>query len=217
MSLLNPALLVGLGLAAIPILLHLLVRAKPKRLVFPALRLILQRQKQNTRRMHLRHIWLLLLRILVVVLIVIALTRPSLPAANYSLTWFETGTLFGIVILAWGTYRIVMAGWRQRSMARNLFLTRRTLLRGGLGLAAGLMSLAGVALPYSWRVSGEWKAPPPENRRKCSRGSSSFIRHQFQHGISAEQSDASASGAEISTGADRPHALRQQNRRHGEW
>ena len=147
MSLLNPALLVGLGLAAIPILLHLLVRAKPKRLVFPALRLILQRQKQNTRRMHLRHIWLLLLRILVVVLIVIALTRPSLPAANYSLTWFETGTLFGIVILAWGTYRIVMAGWRQRSMARNLFLTRRTLLRGGLGLAAGLMSLAGVALP----------------------------------------------------------------------
>ncbi|MCX7395602.1 MAG: VWA domain-containing protein [Planctomycetales bacterium] len=162
MSLLNPALLVGLGLAAIPILLHLLVRAKPKRLVFPALRLILQRQKQNTRRMHLRHIWLLLLRILVVVLIVIALTRPSLPAANYSLTWFETGTLCGIVILAWGTYWIVMAGWRQRSMARNLFLTRRTLLRGGLGLAAGLMSLAGVALPYSWRVSGEWKAPPPK-------------------------------------------------------
>ena len=60
MSLLNPALLAGLGLAAIPILLHLLMRAKPKRLIFPALRLILQRRKQNTRRMQLRHFWLLL-------------------------------------------------------------------------------------------------------------------------------------------------------------
>ena len=36
MSLLNPAMLAGLGLAAIPVLLHLLLRAKPKRLLFPA-------------------------------------------------------------------------------------------------------------------------------------------------------------------------------------
>ncbi len=161
MSLLNPALLAGLGLAAIPILLHLLMRAKPKRLIFPALRLILQRRKQNTRRMQLRHFWLLLLRVLVIGLIVLALTRPSLPAANYSLTWFEAGSLAVIVALAVGAYFGVMAWWRQQRWPRNVLLTRRTMLRGGIGVLALLLTLAGVAWPYSARVFRELKDPAP--------------------------------------------------------
>lgn len=161
MSLLNPALLAGLGLAAIPILLHLLMRAKPKRLVFPALRLILQRRKQNTRRMQLRHFWLLLLRVLLIALIVLALTRPSLPAANYSLTWFETGSLAVIVALAIGVYFGVMAWWQRQHWPRNLLLTRRTMLRGGIGALALLLALAGVAWPYSARVFHELKDPAP--------------------------------------------------------
>src|SRR5258708_1818243 len=63
MSLLHPALLSGLGLAVIPVLLHLLLQAKPKRLIFPALRLIKQSRRQNVRRMQLRHLWLLLLAV----------------------------------------------------------------------------------------------------------------------------------------------------------
>ena len=161
MSLLNPALLAGLGLAAIPILLHLLMRAKPKRLIFPALRLILQRRKQNTRRMQLRHFWLLLLRVLVIALIVLALTRPSLPAANYSLTWFEAGTLAVIVALAVGAYFGVMAWWQRQRWSRNVLLTRRTMLRGGIGALAVLLALAGVAWPYSARVFHELKDPAP--------------------------------------------------------
>src|SRR6185312_11426474 len=97
MSLLHPALLFGLGLAAIPILLHLLLRAKPKRLIFPALRLIQQSRRQNVRRLQLRHLWLLLLRMLVIGLIAFALTRPSLPAANYSLVWREWTMLFVVI------------------------------------------------------------------------------------------------------------------------
>ena len=145
MSLLNPALLAGLGLVAIPILLHLLMRAKPKRLVFPALRLILQRKKQNSRRMRLRHFWLLLLRVLVIALIVFAMTRPSLPAANYGLTWFEMGTLAVIGGLAVGAYFGVMAWWQRQITSRNVLLTRRTMLRGGIGVVALLLALAGVA------------------------------------------------------------------------
>ena len=86
MSLLNPAILIGLGLVAIPVILHLLLRQKPKKLIFPAMRLIENRRKQNVRRMSLRHIWLLLLRMLVIGVLVLAIARPSLPAADYGLS-----------------------------------------------------------------------------------------------------------------------------------
>ena len=82
MSLINPALLYGFAFIAIPVLLHFLMRVKPKKFMFPALRLIQKRRLQNVRRMRLRHVWLLLLRIAVLAAIVGALLRPSLPAAT---------------------------------------------------------------------------------------------------------------------------------------
>lgn len=161
MSLLHPALLSGLGLAIIPILLHLLLRAKPKRLIFPALRLIQQSNRQNVRRMQLRHLWLLLLRIVVILLIVFALTRPSLPAANYSLVWYEWVLLFLIAGLSLGSYFGVMSWWKRRTWPRNELLTRRTMLRGAVGGATILLMLLGVAWPYARRVAAEIKAPAP--------------------------------------------------------
>ncbi|MBS0202644.1 MAG: BatA domain-containing protein [Planctomycetes bacterium] len=161
MSLLNPALLAGLGLAVIPVLLHLLLRAKPKRLIFPALRLIQQRRRQNVRRMQLRHLWLLLLRTAVIALIVLAVCRPSLPAANYSLRWWEWVVLALIVAAAVGSYYGVMRWWERQSVARATLLTRRTMLRGGIGLVAVLLAFLGVAVPYARRVSADIKNPSP--------------------------------------------------------
>lgn len=79
MSLIHPGLLLGIVLAIIPVILHFLLRSKPKKLIFPALALLQRKKIQNSRRLKLRHFWLLLLRILVIVAIVLALTRPSLP------------------------------------------------------------------------------------------------------------------------------------------
>ena len=104
MSLINGALLFGLAFAAIPLLLHMLMKSKPKKLLFPALRLIQMRKKTNTRRLRLRHIWLLLLRTLLFALLVLAITRPSLPAANYGLSWVELGTLLGVIAAGAGVY-----------------------------------------------------------------------------------------------------------------
>ena len=112
MSLLHPALLSGLGLAIIPILLHLMLRAKPKRLIFPALRLIQKTRRQNVRRLQLRHIWLLTLRVLVIALIAFALTRPSLPAANYSLTWSELTNIVAVAGLGFGAYFGILGWWK---------------------------------------------------------------------------------------------------------
>ena len=162
MSLLHPVLLSGLGLAVIPILLHLLLRAKPKRLIFPALRLIQQNRRQNVRRLQLRHLWLLLLRVLVITLIVLGLSRPSLPAANYSLSVREWTTLLVIVVASLGAYFAVFGWWQRQNWHRNQLLTRRTILRGGIGAAAVLLLILFVAWPYAHRLSAEIKAPAPK-------------------------------------------------------
>lgn len=161
MSILHPALLAGLGLALIPVLLHLLLRAKPKRLVFPALRLIRQNRRQNVRRMQLRHLWLLLLRILVIVLIVTALSRPSLPAANYGLVWYEWLLLVLIIGICAAAYIGILSWWKKQSWPRNQLLTRRSMLRGSVGVTTVALLMLGVGLPYIRRVSAEIKSPLP--------------------------------------------------------
>lgn len=161
MSFLNPALLLGLGLVAIPVVLHLLLRARPKRLIFPALRLLQLRRTQNVRRLRLRHLWLLLLRMAVVAVIVVALARPSLPPANYAPTWSELWRLAGCCAVGAAVYVGVMTWWRRRALPRHVFLTRRTMLRGGLGGATALAALLLVAWPYQRRVAAEMAAPAP--------------------------------------------------------
>ena len=89
MSLINASLLFGLGLAALPVILHMIMRAKPKRIEFPALRLLKTRKISNSRRMQLRHLLLLILRTLLIAVLVLAIARPSLPAARYGLRWWE--------------------------------------------------------------------------------------------------------------------------------
>jgi hypothetical protein len=77
---LNPGLLAGAGLAAVPIVLHLIMRQKPRHLEFPALRFIQQRHDSNRRRLRLRQLLLLLLRMGVVCLLALALARPTVDA-----------------------------------------------------------------------------------------------------------------------------------------
>jgi len=78
MTFVYPLLLGGLVLAGLPVLLHFLIRKKPKTLLFPAFRFLLQKQRSNTRNLRLRHLLLLLLRIALVVLVCFALSRPRL-------------------------------------------------------------------------------------------------------------------------------------------
>src|SRR5258708_19250878 len=84
MVLTHPFLLLGLGLVVVPIILHLLMRAKPKKLVFPALRLIQNRKRTNSRRMRLRHLGLLLLRMAVIGPLAVAVAPPPVPPAAFS-------------------------------------------------------------------------------------------------------------------------------------
>ncbi|HXG11891.1 MAG TPA: BatA domain-containing protein, partial [Gemmataceae bacterium] len=78
MTFIHPLLLTGLLLVGIPVLIHLIMQQKPKRLPFPAFRFLLQKHRTNQRRLRLRHLLLLALRMLLIVLICLALARPRL-------------------------------------------------------------------------------------------------------------------------------------------
>ncbi len=78
MNFVNPFLLAGAGLVAVPIVLHLVMRRKPRRMEFPALRFVRRRHDTNQRQLRLRHLLLLLLRMAVIAIVAFALARPSL-------------------------------------------------------------------------------------------------------------------------------------------
>lgn len=162
MTLINSTILAGLLLAAVPLILHLTMKARPKRIEFPALRLLKTRRTANSRRMRLRQVLLLILRTLLIILLVLVFARPSLPAANYSLRWWEWLGIASSVIAAtagciWlnkkdsgsagGT-----AGLQQRQARRRVFC-----LLGGLLLA---FLLGGV--PWGLRVRAELLSPASE-------------------------------------------------------
>jgi len=71
-------LLIGLMLSGVPVLLHLLLQQKPRRMLFPALRFLQARQQTNQRRLQLRQLLLLLIRMAIITAIVLALARPQL-------------------------------------------------------------------------------------------------------------------------------------------
>lgn len=76
-SFITAGLAAGAALAAIPVILHLLMRQTPKVVVFPALRLIRERSKQARKNMKIKNWLLLLARMLLFVLMALALARPT--------------------------------------------------------------------------------------------------------------------------------------------
>lgn len=77
MTFIYPILLGGLVLVGVPILLHLIMRQKPKHLLFPAFRFLLQRHRTNQRKIRFRHLLLLALRVLLIIAMCLALARPK--------------------------------------------------------------------------------------------------------------------------------------------
>jgi hypothetical protein len=78
MTFIFPIMLSGVILAGIPIVLHLIMRQKPKHLLFPAFRFLLKRHLTNQRKLKLRHLLLLALRLFLIIGICLALARPKI-------------------------------------------------------------------------------------------------------------------------------------------
>lgn len=82
MTFLNPAVLIGLAAATIPILIHLLNLRKLKKIEFSTLHFLKELQKNKIRRVKLKQWLLLALRVMIILLIVTALARPTLEGVS---------------------------------------------------------------------------------------------------------------------------------------
>lgn len=77
--------LLGLAAAAIPVIIHLLLKQRPRPVVFPALELIRRRHATTVRRLRLRHLILLAIRTALVLLVAFSLARPTLHSSMFSI------------------------------------------------------------------------------------------------------------------------------------
>jgi len=75
---LNPLFLFGLAAAAIPVLIHLFTRRKPREVRFPSLEFLAEVNQSEIRRLRLKQWLLLALRTLAVALLAMAMARPSM-------------------------------------------------------------------------------------------------------------------------------------------
>ncbi|MBK8098208.1 MAG: BatA domain-containing protein [Planctomycetes bacterium] len=86
MSFLNPALLAGTALFAVPLIIHLLNRQRHKKRPWAAMEFLLRAYQKQRNRLRNENLLLLLLRCLIPVLLALAIARPMLQQA---------GSLFG--------------------------------------------------------------------------------------------------------------------------
>jgi len=77
---LQPLALLGLAVAALPTVLHLFTRRVPPTVTFPAVRYLAETERQQSRRLKLRHLLLLLLRTALLTSVVLAAARPVVRA-----------------------------------------------------------------------------------------------------------------------------------------
>ena len=82
MSFLNPLFLFGLLAAAIPVVIHLFTRRRPRERPFPSLEFLAEVNQSEIRRLRLKQWLLLLLRTLAVAAIALAMARPALRGAG---------------------------------------------------------------------------------------------------------------------------------------
>jgi hypothetical protein len=75
----NVLMLAGLLALAAPVIIHLLLKRKKRRLPFSTLRFFSQRDDQSSQKRKLRHLLLLAVRLLLFTTLVLAFSRPYLP------------------------------------------------------------------------------------------------------------------------------------------
>ncbi len=96
MNFLNPAVLIGLIAAAIPLILHLINLRKLKNVEFSSLKFIKELQKTKIKKLKIKQWLLLIIRTLIIIFIVMAFARPI---ADTKLPYFASYSKSSTVIL----------------------------------------------------------------------------------------------------------------------
>jgi hypothetical protein len=167
MTFIHPLLLGGLLLVGVPVLIHLIMQQKPRHLLFPAFRFLLQKHRINQRRLRVRHLILLALRMFLIAAVCLALARPVLRAVNPYLLHFFADRLHvrldrpAAVVLLFDT-----------SASMEYKVGERTRLdearRRALELLDELPEGSRVAVLDSAEAGGEWSPSPALARERVN-------------------------------------------------
>jgi len=95
----NPALLGGLGLAALPVLVHLLSRRQFRRIAWGATRFLLEAERENRRRVRFEQWLLVALRCLAMLLLTLLVARPFVQPGLVAALLGGPGPVQRIIIL----------------------------------------------------------------------------------------------------------------------
>jgi len=74
-----PMVLTAAGAAAAPVIIHLILRTKPRKVLFPAMRFVRKTHRANLSKLRLKHLILLLMRMGAIVLLALLLARAQWP------------------------------------------------------------------------------------------------------------------------------------------
>ena len=145
MTFLNLSLLFAALLAIIPIVLHLVMRQQPRRVIFPTVQLLQRRRESNQRRLQVRQWLLLALRCAAIGLLALAFARPSVPAGLQG-SFLVAGLLLILLLVS--------------SLALVLTIVQR---RGKIWIGASAfvtsLLLIGSLLAWSLARTGEAREP----------------------------------------------------------
>src|SRR5579871_3603345 len=119
---LNSALLWGLGLASIPLIIHLLFRRRFRQVEWAPMRYLKLTIQRNRRRIQLEQLLLLLLRTALIIVLVLLVSRPILNAAGIT-RWLSGETRTSHILVL------------DDSLSMGLSTSGRSAFQQALGLA----------------------------------------------------------------------------------
>lgn len=143
---LNSALLWGLGLASIPLIIHLLFRRKFRRVEWAPMKYLKLTIQRNRRRIQIEQLLLLLLRTAVIVVLVAAIARPVVNAAGIG-RWLGGDTRTSHILVL------------DDSLSMGLSTAGRTAFERALELAGQVVEEVGAKDRFTLVLSSRPKAP----------------------------------------------------------
>ena len=176
MTFLNATLITGLAAIAVPIVLHLMAKREPRKVVFPSIYFLTKRYESTRTRLRVHRWWLLAMRIAAIAALALALARPAIDR-SFSTTWLSIALIagLGVALLVMATVAIVKGssrtvGYSLVSAAALAILCAVTW--AGYAMASGPSGAMDDASPVAMAIvldngpTSAWNTPDDDRNRR---------------------------------------------------
>ncbi len=97
-SFLNTGILIFMAAGVLPLLIYLFAKKKPKRVIFSSIKFIQQSSDSQRKKLNLKNILLLIIRMLIILLTILAISRPFLKISGLSNSTKHPATAISIIV-----------------------------------------------------------------------------------------------------------------------